>query len=303
MPAAVSLTTFAGTSPPWSLALLDANFSNVAALLASVNNYSTYLVDTGAADAYVVTLGAGTTCTLTAGLAIDFLATTDNTGASTLNVNGTGIVAITNWDGSALTAGQIKNGQVVRVVYDGTQYKLSGQFLGGNVPGAVKMTSTLALGGGPLSTPNSNTSHLQVLGTNYATGSISEGMFSADSVGFSVDVYKSRGATVGSNATIVTGDTIYRCSAWGYDSTNYKEAGRIQFLSTGTIAPGAVPGLCRIFTADSGGTLRLGLAIDEAQAVTIPGHKAGTTTRQAGDCYLVVDASGNIHVSAVGPAS
>ena len=38
-------------------------------------------------------------------------------------------------------------------------------------------------------------------------------------------------------------------------------------------------------------------------AIGIPGHKAGTTTRVAGDCYLLVDASGNVHVSATGPAS
>lgn len=128
MPAPVSLTAFAGTPPPWSLAQLDANFANVASLLASVNNYATYLVDTGAANAYVVTLAAGTTGTLTTGLAVEFIAANDNTAASTLNVNGTGIVAITNPDGSALFPGQISAGQVVRAVYDGTQYKMSAQF-------------------------------------------------------------------------------------------------------------------------------------------------------------------------------
>jgi len=49
------------------------------------------------------------------------------------------------------------------------------------------------------------------------------------------------------------------------------------------------------------GTSAGNLAI--SPAVTLTSHVAGTPTWASGDKYLVVDASGNIHVSALGPAS
>lgn len=110
---------------------LDVDF----ALIANYNTFSNYLVDTGAANAYVVTLPASTTASLVAGLAIQFKAASDNTTASTLNVNGVGVKNITNYDASALTAGQIKNGGIVSVIYDGTQFKLASQ--PGVVPAAT----------------------------------------------------------------------------------------------------------------------------------------------------------------------
>ena len=47
-----------------------------------------------------------------------------NTGATTLNVNGLGAVAVVNPDGSALQAGQIAGGGLVVLVYDGTRFEL-----------------------------------------------------------------------------------------------------------------------------------------------------------------------------------
>jgi len=102
---------------------LDTNF----ALISNYNTFSNYLVDSGAANAYVVTFPAGTTGSLAAGLLINFKAGADNTGASTLAVNGMTAKNITNYDATALAAGQIKAGAIVSVIYDGTQFKLAGQ--------------------------------------------------------------------------------------------------------------------------------------------------------------------------------
>jgi hypothetical protein len=131
MPAPVTITTFANLSAPWSLVQLDANFAALKAALGSTNTFGNYLVDTGSANVYIVSLPAGVTAVLAAGLAIQFLAATTNTGASTLNAYGTGTVPITNFDGSAIAAGTIRAGAVVSVVYDGVQYKLVGQATGG----------------------------------------------------------------------------------------------------------------------------------------------------------------------------
>lgn len=51
--------------------------------------------------------------------------TNANTGAATLNLNSNGAKAIQR-DGSALTAGEIKAGSVHELVYDGTQFQLTG---------------------------------------------------------------------------------------------------------------------------------------------------------------------------------
>ena len=121
-----SPVTFNGVSPPWSLANLDANFSNLDAAISNVNNYSNYLVDTGAANAYIVTFPASQTATLTAGLIIQFKASAANTGASTINPSGLGATAITKNGATALAAGDIPAGAVVTVIFDGTQFQLQG---------------------------------------------------------------------------------------------------------------------------------------------------------------------------------
>lgn len=66
--------------------------------------------------------------TLTAGHRFAFIAAGNNTGAVTVNVNGTGAVAVVKPGASgavALVANDIVAGQVVAVTYDGTQYWLS----------------------------------------------------------------------------------------------------------------------------------------------------------------------------------
>jgi hypothetical protein len=119
-----TISTFAGLAPPWSLSNLDTNFSNVAALLASVNTYTQYVVDTGAANAYVCTFGAGVATTLAAGLGVCFKASASNTTATTLNVGGTGIKNVLTPDGAALLANQILSGGIYYAIYDGTNYIL-----------------------------------------------------------------------------------------------------------------------------------------------------------------------------------
>ncbi len=124
MAAAVTITTFAGLAPPWSLSQLDTDFGNLQTAIQSQNTFSNFAVDTGAANAYVTTPAAGTTATLTAGLLLQFKATNANTGASTLNHNALGVKNILNVNGSALGSGQIPLNGIVQVIYDGTQFLL-----------------------------------------------------------------------------------------------------------------------------------------------------------------------------------
>ena len=122
---------------------LDVNF----ALISNANTFSTYLTDTGGANAYVVAMPSGQTATLAAGLAVQFKASADNTGASTLNVAGTGVKNIVNFDGTALSAGQIKTGGIVAVQYDGAAYQLgSGGAIASSASTATKLTTGRTIG-------------------------------------------------------------------------------------------------------------------------------------------------------------
>jgi hypothetical protein len=97
--------------------------------------------DTGAANAYVVTFQPGQPipASYTSGLTVKFKALNACSGASTVNVNGLGNVAIRRATGVALTTGDIVSGQVVELTYDGAFFQMA-NYLGS---GATSNTNTL----------------------------------------------------------------------------------------------------------------------------------------------------------------
>ncbi len=82
-----------------------------------------YAADTGSANAYAISLSPALTAHVT-GMPITFMAANSNTGASTININGLGAVAIKKNVSTDLAAGNIAAGQLVTVIYDGTNYQL-----------------------------------------------------------------------------------------------------------------------------------------------------------------------------------
>lgn len=94
-------------------------------------------VDTGAANAYVLA-NVPNIPALQNGYVVYWIPANANTGASTINVNGLGAVAIVNPDGSALTGGEIAAGQPVEIMYYNGNWTLllgalaagSGSFVG-----------------------------------------------------------------------------------------------------------------------------------------------------------------------------
>lgn len=83
-----------------------------------------YLSDSGAADAYAVTATPAPVA-YAAGMKIVFKATNANTGAATLNVNSLGAKSLKRYGTTALSAGDIAAGQLVTVIYDGTNFLMS----------------------------------------------------------------------------------------------------------------------------------------------------------------------------------
>ena len=108
-----------------------------------------------------------------AGQMFYFVAAGDNTGAVTLNLDGLGAKAVTRDGSVALAAGDIKSGEVVVVVYDGTRFQVVSQLnSAGNATFAnVSITSALNVGGVATFTGNPVLSGGTANGVLYLNGS------------------------------------------------------------------------------------------------------------------------------------
>lgn len=104
--------------------------------------------DSGAANAYVLTTFAPLAPSLRTGSSFAFVAAHSNTGASTVNVDSTGVIAIKKMlagSFSDLAPGDITIGQVVQLFYDGTRYQWMGT---GAFVTSISTTSPIT--GGPI---------------------------------------------------------------------------------------------------------------------------------------------------------
>lgn len=96
-------------------------------------------VDTGIANAYILNFTANFTA-YQDGIVIYWFPSHNNTGASTINVNGLGVVNITNQDGSALGSGTLVANQAATIMYKGGAFLLLST---GNVAVTGTFTGTL----------------------------------------------------------------------------------------------------------------------------------------------------------------
>lgn len=100
--------------------------TNFQLLTPARNNTEDYAADAGSTDTYVITLDPEATAYV-AGMVVRFKANTANTGAATLNVNGLGAKTIKKRVNVDLSDNDIKAGQIVEVIYDGTNFQLIGE--------------------------------------------------------------------------------------------------------------------------------------------------------------------------------
>lgn len=105
----------------------------------------TYGAASGSNDTFTVSINP-TPPSLSAGMVIHFLSNQDVTGASALEVNGLGVFPIKKNFNQDLAANDIKNGQAVSVIYDGSTWQMLSQL--GNA------SSSGGGGGGSGSDPN-----------------------------------------------------------------------------------------------------------------------------------------------------
>lgn len=85
-----------------------------------------YAADGGATDSYAITLSP-VPAAYVVGMTVNFKANTANTGTASLNVNGLGAITILKSHDQTLATGDIEAGQIVNVVYDGTNFQMQSQ--------------------------------------------------------------------------------------------------------------------------------------------------------------------------------
>lgn len=122
---------------------------NPAAITAIQQESYVYAADTGVANAYVVSLNPAPT--IVAGSLLVMKAAHANTGASTIAVNGAAAVAITKNGASALVGGEIGAGQIVYLIYDGTEWQLLASGGAGSVTSvAIAVPVRQSVSGSPI---------------------------------------------------------------------------------------------------------------------------------------------------------
>jgi hypothetical protein len=110
------------------------------------------LTSTGSANAYLLTFPG--VFSYSPGISVTFKSNFANTGAATINVNSLGAKDIKKEASNALAANDIKSGQVVTLVYDGTNFQMtsaSGNTAGGGGGGSQTLSisnDTLSISGG-----------------------------------------------------------------------------------------------------------------------------------------------------------
>jgi len=129
--------SFATATSTIPLSQLDTDFNTITQYLNDLNNYSNYVADTGTANAIILNFPSGiTTTTIATGTQLQFKAANANTGSTTLQVqvNSSTILTATtvlNEDGSTLSGNTILSGGIYSVIYNGTNWVLSGGGGGG----------------------------------------------------------------------------------------------------------------------------------------------------------------------------
>lgn len=90
-----------------------------------------YATSTGSANTYIVTLDPAPTAYID-GMGVVVKINVQNTGASTINVNGLGAKSILDGKGNAMTSGKLKAGTPYTLRYNGTNFILQGEGASGN---------------------------------------------------------------------------------------------------------------------------------------------------------------------------
>lgn len=83
------------------------------------------------------------------------------------------------------------------------------------------------------------------------------------------NAYKSRSTTIGSFVAVQAGDTLGQFTVLGDDGTQFSVAGSMQFVASGTISSGVIPGVWNLYTANSSGINTLAMTVNSSQQLIL----------------------------------
>jgi hypothetical protein len=98
------------------------------------------------------------------------------------------------------------------------------------------------------------TAELEILGTGYGDSAVTQFRWSADAAPPYVIFGKSRGATIGSNTVLNSGDEITQLLFVGDDGSTYRGSAAISVFADGAWGASDVPGRISMWTVPDGGT-------------------------------------------------
>ncbi|AYO30264.1 hypothetical protein D2962_06205 [Biomaibacter acetigenes] len=184
-----------------------------------------YATATGSANTYAVTLNPAPSA-LVDGLCVAVKINVDNTGASTLNVNGLGAKSIKKPNGNDVSVGNLKAGSIYTLRYNGTNFILQGEGGSGNAqPSDVlsgktftndigEQIGTMTNNGIKTITPSNID---QALSGYYASGSkVAAVTFDASKVLTGTTIAGTAGTMPNRGAVVITPSTANQAIAAGY---------------------------------------------------------------------------------------
>jgi hypothetical protein len=295
------------------------------ATLSQVQSTVTKLLTSVSGADTITAVGAPVLSAYAAGQMFYFVATGDNTTSVTINIDGLGAKAVTRDGSVALVAGDIKSGEVVVVVYDGTRFQVVSQLnSAGNATFAnVSITSALNVGG--IATFAAGTAGAPAITT---TGDTNTGLFfpAADSIGFSeggveamrIDssgnlglgvtpsawgstfaggVFQAKNASVlGYLNAVYLGANYYATNstdnyiATGFASRYQQTSGQHQWLTAASGTAGNAITFTQAMTLDASGNLGIGTSSPtyklDVQGTTAAGYVGQSLTNNSSTGYV-----------------
>jgi hypothetical protein len=208
-----------------------------------------------------------------AGQMFYFVATGDNTGAVTLNIDSLGAKAVTRDGSVALVAGDIKSGEVVVVVYDGTRFQVVSQLnSAGDARFAnVSIASSLYVGGVSTFVGNAGFSANVSIASALSVGGVAA-ITGATTIGGNLTL---NGGTANGVLYLNGSKVATSGSALTFDGTNF------------TVGVSATTGDYKTFIQKAGGEL-LGL---NASSGTLARIAFGNTTATFGSTQIIANAA------------
>lgn len=246
------------------------------------NTSLSYLGTTGGTSTAFTVTATPTITALTTGARYAFKANAANGAAATLKIDGTAATTMQR-QGTALAGNEFKANDIIEVFYDGTNFQIINI---AEAPLFVDRTNNRV--GVGTTAPAVD---VDVQGTATA---VSSTRFSADAVGSLQYFRKSRGATVGTNTIVQSGDQVGGFVFQGANGTGYTDAASI--IASVDSTPGAsadMPGnLVFSTTPDASGTLAERMRITNAGRVGIGTNAPATALEVQGTGGVLVQTTG-----------